>query len=77
MTAAPLHTANPTDDIHDVLRQMESAQVRRMPVVGLENRVIGIIAQADIARKLGPIEPKAVEELLESVSTPGLAQLGG
>jgi CBS domain-containing protein len=76
MTAAPLHTANPADDVHDVLRRMESAQVRRMPVVGLEGRVLGIIAQADIARKLGPTEPKAVEELLELVSTPGLARLG-
>jgi CBS domain-containing protein len=77
MTVAPLHTANPADDIHDVLRRMERAQVRRMPVVGLEGRVLGIIAQADIARKLGPTEPKAIEALLEGVSTPGLARLEG
>ena len=77
MTAAPLHTANPADDVHDVLRKMESAQVRRLPVVGLEGRVLGMIAQADVARRLGPVEPKAVEELLESVSTPGLAGLSG
>ena len=76
MTAAPLHTASPADDVHVVLRRMEAAQVRRMPVIGLEGRVLGIIAQADVARKLGPTEPMAVEELLEGLSTPGLARLG-
>ena len=77
MTVPPLQTANPADDVHDVLRRMEAAQVRRLPVIGLEGRVLGMIAQADIARRLGPIEPMAVEELLEGLSTPGLARLNG
>jgi CBS domain-containing protein len=77
MTISPLHTASPTDDVHEVMSRMEKAQVRRMPVVGFEGRLLGMIAQADIARKLGPIEPKAVEELLERVSTPGLVGVGG
>jgi hypothetical protein len=32
--------------------------------------VLGVVAQADIARKLGPREPEAVEQLIEAISQP-------
>ena len=70
MTPLPLWTALPGDDEYDVLQKMEKAQVRRILVVDTKGRLLGIIAQADIARKLGPRQPKTVDELLELVSAP-------
>lgn len=70
MTAAPLHTVTPDDWIKTVVARMEAAQVRRLPVVDEEGVLIGIVAQADLARKLGPEDPELVEEVLERVSQP-------
>jgi CBS domain-containing protein len=44
-------TLKPDEDIQRAVTLMEKYQVRRLPVVDNENRVIGIVAQADIARK--------------------------
>lgn len=63
-------TAAPGDDIHEVLRGMKEAQVRRVPVVEAGERLVGIISQADIAVKLGPSEPEEVEETVERISEP-------
>lgn len=68
MTPLPLETALPDDDVQAVIEKMERAQVRRIPVVTTEGVLVGIIAQADIATKLGPSAPEEVEELLERVS---------
>ena len=50
--------------------RMQHDRVRRIPVVDEAHRVIGVVAQADIARHLGPLEPKAVEQVLEAISQP-------
>ena len=68
MTPAPLVTVAPNADASEVIAKMENAQVRRIPVVSDTGALLGIIAQADLARKLGPTEPLKVEELLERVS---------
>lgn len=48
MSRKDLAVARPDDDVDNVMRQMRDRQVRRIPVV--ENgRLIGIIAQADLA----------------------------
>jgi CBS domain-containing protein len=70
MTEAPLQTVEPEDDESLVVEKMESAQVRRIPVVNADNKLLGIIAQADVARKLGPTEPQIVDEVLEKISAP-------
>jgi CBS domain-containing protein len=70
MSGLPLQTVSPDADQREIVEKMELAQVRRIPVVGSENRLIGIIAQADIAMRLGPIEPDVVEEVLQAVSRP-------
>lgn len=70
MTAGNLDTVGPEADIDDVIARMEHEQVRRIPVVSEGNRLTGIIAQADLATKLGPREPRKVEEMLERVSEP-------
>lgn len=49
---APL-TAGADDDIETVLELMQTHQVRRVPVID-EHRLVGIVSQADIARRLAP-----------------------
>ena len=49
------------DDVATVMDVMKSAQVRRVPVVDAKDRVIGIIAQADLA--VDAVEDQAVSKL--------------
>lgn len=49
-TGAPL-TAQADDDIERVLTLMRAHQVRRVPVIE-KHRLVGIVSQADIARRL-------------------------
>lgn len=70
MTPLPLQTVAADDDELVVLEKMERAQVRRLPVVTRDGELTGIIAQADLATKVGPDEPGEIEELLERVSAP-------
>lgn len=70
MTPAPLEAVAPTDDVAVVIEKMERAQVRRIPVLTAEGRLVGIISQGDIATKIGPMEPEQVEELVERISAP-------
>ena len=68
MSKVPLETVGPEADSAEVIRKMEEAQVRRIPVVDQSGVLLGIIAQADVATKLAPREPFIVEELLEEIS---------
>ena len=68
MSKMPLETVSPEADSAEVVRKMEEAQVRRIPVVDQSGVLVGIIAQADVATKLAPQEPFIAEELLEEVS---------
>ena len=70
MTAGRIEAVRPDDDVHDVIGRMRHDKVRRMPVIDAHHRVVGIVAQADIARRIGPQEPRQVERLLEDVSEP-------
>lgn len=67
MTWSDLATASPDDDLTEVMDRMERAKVRRVPVVE-DGRLVGIIAQADIATKLGRGDPVGVEQLVERIS---------
>lgn len=71
MTALPLQTVGPQADVSEVIDRMEQAQVRRIPVVNPDGVLLGIIAQADVAMKVGPRHPSIVEELLERISSAG------
>jgi CBS domain-containing protein len=44
-----LVTIRPEEDLSEALRLMASHQVRRIPVVDDDNRLVGVVAQADIA----------------------------
>ena len=72
MSVAPLETVSAGDDITMVADHMERRRVRRVPVVENGDHLIGVIAQADLATKVGRTDPKLVEEVLERVSSPSL-----
>ena len=60
-------TVHPDDDFSDAVDLMASHQVRRLPVVDDENRLVGIVSQADAALHG---KEKAVGEMLEEISKP-------
>ena len=45
-----LVTIDPQQDLDEALRLMARHQVRRLPVVEEDGRLVGIVAQADVAR---------------------------
>ncbi len=63
-------TAAPDDDVNAVMQRMKEEQVRRIPIVGDDNQLLGIIAQADVAVDIGPSDPNRVEEMLKGISKP-------
>jgi CBS domain-containing protein len=60
-----LVTVNADDDLSNALKKMASQQVRRLPVVDEENRLVGVLAQADVALE---VKEKAVGEMVEEIS---------
>lgn len=76
-TARDAMTSDPTsctenDDASRAVALMAERQVRRMPVVDDRGRVVGIIAQADIATRLS--SDSRTGEMVESISEPGLSR---
>lgn len=69
MTTARLRTVTADADVSEVVSRMMEDQVRRI-LVTEGGRLIGVIAQADLALKAGPLEPLRVEEALERISAP-------
>jgi CBS domain-containing protein len=45
-----LVTVDPQQDLDEALRLMAEHQVRRLPVVEEDGRLVGVVAQADVAR---------------------------
>ena len=64
VASSQLETVSPDDDLNSALRKMASAQVRRLPVVE-GDRLVGIVAQADVARKG---EDTKTGEVVEQIS---------
>lgn len=60
-------TVRPDSNLSEALELMAGHQVRRLPVVDEDNRLLGVVSQADIA--LGARE-KAVGEMVEEISKP-------
>jgi CBS domain-containing protein len=57
-----------TDNIDDVGRNMAKAQVRRLPVVNKDKRLVGIVSLGDLARN---DDPTTIGRTVSRVSTPG------
>ena len=56
------------DDSNDgVMDQMIDAQVRRLPVLGANNEVVGVVALGDLATR----QSADTDETLREISTPG------
>ncbi len=60
-----LVTIDPQQDLDEALRLMASNQVRRLPVVEEDGRLVGVIAQADVARQA---DDKKTGQLVEEIS---------
>ena len=60
--------AHEDDDVQDVAKRMSQEQVRRLPVLDHDKRLVGIVSLGDLAREtIG----EASHEALEGVSQPG------
>jgi CBS domain-containing protein len=60
-----LHTVEPQQDLEEALQLMAEHQVRRLPVVE-GGKLVGIVAQADVARHAEPEQTgRVVEEISE------------
>jgi CBS domain-containing protein len=60
-------TVDPQQELDEALQLMASKQVRRLPVVEGDGRLVGVLAQADIAREA---EDKQTGQLVEDISQP-------
>jgi len=58
-------TVDSQQTLDDALRLMAQHQVRRLPVVEPDGRLVGVVAQADIAREAGE---RQTGELVEEIS---------
>jgi CBS domain-containing protein len=61
-----LVTVEPEQDLDEALRMMASNQVRRLPVVE-DDRLVGVLAQADVAREA---DDQKTGEVVEQISKP-------
>ena len=59
-------TCRTTDDVQKVLNMMAEHQLRRIPVVDKNNRVVGVIAQADVATRLN--QPSLTAAMVKDIS---------
>jgi CBS domain-containing protein len=56
------------DDLEEVAENMAELQVRRLPVLNRDKRLIGIVSIGDIAREH---QPRETGEALQGISRPG------
>ena len=63
-STAPV-TVDPQQDLEEALRLMATHQVRRLPVVEEDGRVVGVVAQADVAREA---DERRTGEVIEQIS---------
>ena len=56
------------DQINDVMEKMRDSQIRRIPVMDKQNRLIGMVSLGDLATKTAADEE--VQQTLEDISEP-------
>ena len=57
---------NESDSVEEVMAQMGDAQVRRLPVLGANREIVGIVALADLATR----QSAPTDETLREISAP-------
>ena len=65
VSSRELVTVSPDDDLSDALKLMAQHQVRRLAVTAEDERLVGVVSQADVAMHA---KDKEAGELLESIS---------
>jgi CBS domain-containing protein len=65
VASTDLVTIDPKQDLDEALRLMASYQVRRLPVVAEDGRLVGVLAQADVAREA---KDEQTGQLVEEIS---------
>jgi CBS domain-containing protein len=68
MTGSVVMTCQSDDDLQKALDLMAEYQMRRIPVIDSDNRIIGIIAQADVATRLD--QPEKTAAMVKEISEP-------
>ena len=61
-------TCRASDDVQKALDTMAQHQLRRMPVIDADHRIVGIISQADVATRVEKSEE--VAEMVKEISQP-------
>src|SRR5690349_19260998 len=61
-----LVTARPDDDVETAMKSMAQYQLRRIPVVGPNMELMGIISQADVAVRVNA--PEETAEVVKEIS---------
>jgi CBS domain-containing protein len=75
VASAEVVALGPDDDLDEALKLMAHAQVRRVPIVVRENELVGMLAQADVARAS---KEKTTGEVVEAISQqPGGPRVAG
>jgi CBS domain-containing protein len=62
-----VEAVTPEESIHEIIELMGRKQIRRVPVVDREDRLLGIIAMADIANRAA--QDEELQEALERISS--------
>jgi CBS domain-containing protein len=65
IASTDLVTVDPQQDLTEALRLMTRHQVRRLPVVEEDGKLVGVLAQADVAREA---DEQQTGELVEEIS---------
>ena len=61
------HTARADDDLKTVLDAMGSRQIRRLPVLDKDDRLVGVVSLGDLSTR---VKEKYAGETLEDISRP-------
>jgi CBS domain-containing protein len=65
------HAAQADDEVETVRQVMMQQKVRRIPVTDAAGAIIGIVAQADLARRDEAVSDRELGKVVEAISEPG------
>ena len=67
VASSPVATCTPEDDVHAALAMMKQARVRRLPVVGFGNTVLGLLSLNDIVLVAGANSQIRDEDVVDTL----------
>ena len=66
---APVWTCSADDDVHAALVRMKEHRVRRLPVIGPDGRLVGIVSMNDLLLATAARKPVHEAEVLDTLQT--------